>query len=76
MRRLLVVLALAAGCASSTNAPPAGPDLAVPMCDRKLLFSQCSSQCGFKVCGIGVATCMGSAWSCDCGQAVPCSSTD
>jgi hypothetical protein len=76
MRRLIVLLVFVAGCASSTNASDAGPDLNVATCDRKQLFSACSQQCGFHVCGIGGAECDGGQWKCDCSQAVACANSD
>ena len=77
MRRLLIAFALAVvGCAASTHAADGGPDLAAGLCDVNTLFSSCSSQCGFRVCGIGLANCEGGQWMCDCTQAVLCSSAD
>jgi hypothetical protein len=76
MRRLIVLLAFLAGCATSTNAADAGADMSVGQCDRKQLFSSCSQQCGFHVCGIGVVSCDAGQWKCDCTQAVPCASSD
>jgi hypothetical protein len=77
MRCLIVLLAvfaigLATGCAASTNAADGGADLYAGKCDGKMLFSSCSSQCGFNVCAIGAASCVASQWKCDCSQAVPC----
>jgi hypothetical protein len=77
MRRLIVLLALAvAGCASSTNAPDAGADMSVGHCDAKKLFTSCTQQCGFHVCGIGKASCDVGQWKCDCTQAVACATSD
>jgi hypothetical protein len=77
MRRLVIILAFAVvGCAASTNAADGGADMAAGVCDSGTLFSSCTEQCGFRVCGIGSATCEGGAWMCDCSQAVLCGNAD
>ncbi len=73
--RWLAVFALAwmAGCASATQgAADAGPDLTVDNCDQKTLFSDCSAQCGFTVCIVAQATCVGTTWMCDCPSVGAC----
>jgi hypothetical protein len=76
MGRLIVLLVLLAGCAASTSGADAGPDLSVSHCDAKILFSSCTQQCGFHVCGIGSASCEVGSWKCDCTQAAPCATGD
>lgn len=76
MSRLIVLLALVAGCASSSSAPDAAVVMMTGRCDNKTLFSSCSQQCGFHVCGIGSATCDNGQWKCDCSQAVICANGD
>ena len=77
MRRLIVLLAfVVAGCAASTNGSDAGADMSMGHCDPKMLFSSCTKQCGFHVCGIGKASCEVGQWQCDCSQAVVCAVGD
>jgi hypothetical protein len=77
MRCLIVLFALAVGCAASTSASSdGGADMNAGKCDEKTLFSSCSQQCGFHVCGIGSAMCVASLWKCDCTQAVACANGD
>ncbi|HEX6838850.1 MAG TPA: hypothetical protein VF334_19865 [Polyangia bacterium] len=68
-----LLLVTAAGCASATSSPgDAGADLTVSNCDPKTLFSDCSTQCGFSVCIVGQATCVGTTYQCDCSVVGPC----
>lgn len=68
-----LVLVMAAGCASATSSNgDGGADLSVANCDPKTLFSDCSTQCGFSVCIVGQAMCVGTAYQCDCSMVTPC----
>jgi hypothetical protein len=73
MRRLIVLVALAAGCAASTASSPNSPDLSMGKCEEATLFPSCTQQCGFHVCFVGIANCIDSTWKCDCTSAVACS---
>ena len=68
-----LALAFAAGCASATQVPmDAGVDLTAGKCDPGGLFAACTEQCHVPVCVVGAATCMGTAWACDCGTITAC----